>query len=65
MRRGEIVFWLDDRRPSSYPVVALGWTVVTSGARFTYCLGKSGCVVLVIAMGRVFTISATGSLWKL
>ena len=27
--------------------------------------GKSGCEVFLIAMVRVFTISVTGSLWKL
>jgi hypothetical protein len=65
MHRSVIVFSLDARRTFSYPAVARGWMVPRSDERFILCPGKSGCVVHLTVMGRVFTTSVTVSPWKL
>ena len=56
MRRDVIVSCNGGRLPFSYLGAARGWTAPRSGARFMFYRGRLDCVVLRIAMDRVFTI---------
>jgi hypothetical protein len=64
MRHGVIASWDDGQLTFSYLGAGRGWTAPRSGARSTPYHGRLDCVVLRIAMDRVFTIFGTGLPWK-
>jgi hypothetical protein len=64
--RGDVIVSCDGGRlPFSYLGAARGWMAPRSGARFMSYRDRLDCVVLRIAMDRVFTIFGTGLPWIL